>query len=560
MLSSRYKPVRTLVRQLCRLPGEAKADFRSKIARLRQHFERFNVDVADLCQWLMSLRPKDGNGGVPAFWNFFLEPALNGVEADDTERDRWRLAFFDDVAGVRSMTELAGRPLPAELRQAMDIVRHQRKTPTAMRLFGRLRGLQSAHQLVLLKAAAEWIVSRYQRSMENWVRQNEEWEHEKREWEKKHPQLTEEVRGAFTAIFKELVESPDGDEGKKGLRRKNPRLCPYKRLSRNKNNCIYAGQKGHGPLCWKYVEFTKGLKQNGKHFWENAHTYLTIRKSIEKPDVKRKLKTSARQEAFARLYKQRGMEQAKHWFTEAWKKYLEAMGLMEETVLQHGRLPHCEKIGETFEKSQCEWNPHTHLCVQYSKALAGLHLEVLALEGDYRDWRRSYLAPASPRSAIRRAGSCRCRKSLAPAFMKSTLSARSCACAWMTCVLASGSSSASGLGPGITGRARLRCKSQAFTSTSSAAEPAPDFASRCRNGRRVSAVRRMKSTICVADNFRAKPRTSSFWKQRGSVYLNLFPAMRNTICASWRSILARPARGRQAMKGTLFKRTFLCGS
>jgi hypothetical protein len=136
----------------------------------------------------------------------------------------------------------------------------------------------------------------------------------------------------------------------------------------------------------------KELKGHGKRFWENAQKYVTIRQGLEKPDVKLKLKVSPRQEAFNRLYRQKGMKQAKHWFTEAWSNYLKALGLNEQTVVGHGRLPHCQKIGKTWEKSQCEWNPHTHLCGQYKKALAALDPETLKLEGDYRKWRKDYLA------------------------------------------------------------------------------------------------------------------------------------------------------------------------
>jgi hypothetical protein len=399
MLPSRYKQARTLVRRLCRLPGEETAEFRRKIARLREHFERFNVDVSDLCQWLMSLRSKNqgGDPGVPVFWDFFLQPTVDALEADETERDRWRLAVFDGVAEIRSVCELAGRPLAGDLQNAMSQVAERPHTPNSIRLFERLRQLQPAHRLVLLKAAAEWVIARYQRGVENWERQRLEWEIEKQEWETRHPKLTEQVRDVFTDVFKNLVEHPDGDSSK-GLRRKNPRICLHERLSQNKDNCAYAGEKGHSPLCWKYVAFVKGLKDHGKHFWENAHKYVTIRQSLGKLEVKRKLKVSPRQEAFNRLYRQKDMERAKYWFTEAWTKYLEALSLNEQTVIGHGRLPHCRSIGdEKWEKSKCEWNPHTHLCVQYKNTLAALSPEKLALEPDYREWRRDYVArPRKP--------------------------------------------------------------------------------------------------------------------------------------------------------------------
>src|SRR5262249_15856575 len=132
MLPSRYKSARILVRRLCRLPGETKAEFKRKIARLRQHFEQFNVDVSDLCQWFMSLRAKKESVGVPIFWDFFLTP-LQEIEATDEVRDRWRSAVFDAVAGFRCVTELAGHPLKEGLPQAMTVVSSFPKSPTAVR-------------------------------------------------------------------------------------------------------------------------------------------------------------------------------------------------------------------------------------------------------------------------------------------------------------------------------------------------------------------------------------------------------------------------------------------
>src|SRR5262249_26090291 len=149
------------------------------------------------------------------------------------------------VAGVRPVYELAGHPLAESLGAAILEVTQRPKTPNSMRLFERLSAFQPAHRLVLLKAAAEWIVARYQHGVENWQRQHEEWEKEKKEWEASHPELTEPVRATFTGVFKTLVENPEGG-GSKGLRRKNPRICSYDRLSQNKDNCAYAGEKGHG--------------------------------------------------------------------------------------------------------------------------------------------------------------------------------------------------------------------------------------------------------------------------------------------------------------------------
>lgn len=397
---SRYKQSRILVRRLCRLPGEDKSAFKGKLARLRVHFQRFNIDASDLCQWLMSLRPKEAESlGFPALWSFLLEPALEGIETDELTRDRWRLAVFDELAGLGSAAAFLPS-VPAELAKEIAQLAPAPKTQTAQRLFERLRALNTAHRLVLLKAAAEWVVARYLRGATNWRRQHEEWVKEKDEWEKSHPELTPERRDAFTRVFRNLVD-PERD-GAKGLRRKNPRICLHQRLKEDKDNCAY-GEKGHGPLCWKYNQFVKEMTAQKNvafrenYFPENAERYLKVRVGLEKPEVKRKLKFSPRQEAFARLYQQPGMSDAKFWFTDAWAAYLKFLGLSEATVVEKGRLPHCLKLGGLGQESRCEWNPHTELCKRYKAALAELPPETLTHEADYRVWRRSYLAgPRKP--------------------------------------------------------------------------------------------------------------------------------------------------------------------
>ena len=398
MSQTRYREERTLVRRLCRLPGEDRTEFKRKVARLREHFERFNVDVSELCQWLMGLRREcadaDKPGGFGTLGDFILEPSLEGSDADETERDRWRLAVFDDAAGLRRASDLGGRPVPESLRQAMERSAGGRRTPTSRRLFERLRVLGPAHRLVLLKAATEWTVARYQRGVENWVRQREEWEKEKTAWEGRHPALTEEVRNRFTDVFKSLRD-PERD-GSPGMRRKNPRICGYERLRENKDNCIYAGEKGHGPLCWKYVDFVKDQKArnkrfNKKHFAENAEKYLAFRAAPS--GVERA--TEHKRRALERLYKD--VPRCQRWFEDAWTAYLRFLGLNEQTVVQSRRLPHCLKIGETWEKSQCQWNPHTELCRQYKEVIERLDTATLALEPAYREWRREYLAgPRKP--------------------------------------------------------------------------------------------------------------------------------------------------------------------
>ena len=395
MLPTRYKPARTLVRPLGRLPHEPRKEFVEKCRRVRMHFEQFNIDVADLCQWLMSLRPNTriGDAQSTVFWDFFLNPSILTVEADEKERDRWRLAAFDELLQIRFGHDPNAPPWSEEFRSAIRHVAQRPKSATAQRLFDRLRSLTAPHRLVLLKSAAEWIIARYQRGMENWQRQFAEWQREKEEWEAAHPNLTPEVRDAFTRVFKNLFENPDGD-GKIGVRRKNPRICSWERLKLNKDNCVYAGQKGHGPLCWEFSKFVKAQKNAGTiktFFVDVANKYLHVRRNLSKPGVK--LKKSPRQEAFKRLYNQKGMEKARNWFTDAWSGYLTALNLNEKTILDHGCLKHCGAIGAEFEKSLCQFNPHTHLCVQYRNALESLEPAIRELEGDYREWRRLFLAP-----------------------------------------------------------------------------------------------------------------------------------------------------------------------
>jgi hypothetical protein len=398
---SRYREARTLVRRLCPLPGEPPDEYKRKIARLREHFERFNVDASELCQWLMGLRkaassaqpgpasaanPADQSASFGALGDFLLEPSLDSVEADDLHRDRWRRDVFDDVAGFAAVDALAGRPVPPWLREAMRAAAERPKKITAQQLFERLRALEPAHRLVLLKSAAEWIVARYRRGAENWARQREEWEKEKKDWEVRHPALTPEVRERFTNVFKSLVWDADKPAG---VRHKNPRICPIERLRGNIDNCAYAGQKGHGPPCWKYVEFVKARKAknpgfNEKRFAEDAGRYLPLRRQ-----------GLSRHEALRRLFPKNSFAQQR--LSDNWTAYLRAMELNEQTVLDHGRLPHCLKIGETYEKSKCQWNPHTELCKQYRNALGRFDAAALALEPQYREWRRDYLAgPRKP--------------------------------------------------------------------------------------------------------------------------------------------------------------------
>jgi hypothetical protein len=405
--TSRYRDSRTLVRRLCRSPHEGSAEFKQKISRIHVHFEQFNVDTSELCQWLMGLRKrysesckKRGDTVNPASFgplaDFLLEPSLDDEATDEAQRDRWRLHVFDDVAGFRNCRSLENAPLPQQLRDAMEeaaAVRplHDSKNSNGYKLFERLRTLEPQHRLVLLKSAAEWIVARYQRGVENWVRQHDEWQKEKLEWETQHPNLTEAVRDQFTNVYRQLKDPEREDMP--GLRKKNPRICLYERMRGNRDNCIYAGQKGHGPHCWKYQEFVRDQRKRNKkfnpeHFASNAKKYIGFRSS-----------KNSQRAALDRLFEEE--PRCRSWFKDAWDAYLRDMELNEQTVVGRGCLPHCAKIGDTYDKSKCEWNPHTHYCLEYNRALDNpnnaFDADTINLEKDYREWRRFYLAgPRKP--------------------------------------------------------------------------------------------------------------------------------------------------------------------
>lgn len=423
---SRYSESRTLVRPLARLPHEERQDVTPKVARLRRHFERFNVDVAELCQWLMGLRnqfgPKESPASFGPLGDFLIEPALDNIDADETERDRWRLAVFDAVAGFRPIRGLGDHPVPDTLRLAMQQAASLSPTPTTARLLERLRPLSPAHRLVLLKSAAEWIVARYQRGMENWVIQHAAWHKEKEAWEREHPALTPAVRERFTALYKQLSDSKPTD--RPVSRRKNPRICEWERLRQNIDNCCYAGEKGHGPLCRKYANFVKARKAvDGKFndllFWDTATSFIALCRKFNVTRARNALQSQHVLDALFAEDQRRKAErdQAKgrqprplhpqaaaraksdflRIFKDGWNAYLSAMGLNDSTAIEKGRLPHCQKIGGTFENSKCEWNPHTDLCNQYRRLAGQLDDATLALEKDYREWRRLYLAgPRKP--------------------------------------------------------------------------------------------------------------------------------------------------------------------
>ena len=389
--TTRYCEARTLVRRIHRLPSENREDYKKKVVRLRSHFEQFSVDVSDLCQWLMSLRPggKRSTPETEPFWEFFLEPGTVFQAESEKQLDRDRRLVFDLVLGLAEQTSLSELNFPAEVISTIRVVSALPRTRTTEKLFERLAVLNPGSRQVLLKAAAEWIVARYWRGYENWVRQREEWSKEKEEWESDHPELTESIRSDFDTVFKSL--SMQGEEQETSLRRKNPRICSWDELKEGRDNCRYTGERinkvHHGPLCVKYRTFLreyrdeKGKPIRNKFFLENALKYLELR-------IKDKKLT--RKEAMQRLVEN---DPRVRWFQSAWPAYIRATGITKFEARGQISLPHCTEFADDKD---CEFNPHTELCTQYRNALTG-RPDLQEFEELYREWRKSYLAgPKKP--------------------------------------------------------------------------------------------------------------------------------------------------------------------
>lgn len=421
MTATRYRESRTLGRKITRLPGQDKRAYRANVLRLREHFRQFSVDVSELCQWLMSLRPvvQDDErfpqrAALGPFWTFFLEPAVDGV-SEERELHRLRRALLDFILGLCVEEGLGPLAANERLLTAARTVRELPATPTASKLFDRLKAKDPGHRLVLAQAAADWIVARYQRGMDNWVRGHEEWLKEKNAWEAKEENraLNTEVRQRFNEIFKKL-----------GIKQKRPKVCDYERLLHNADDCLYAGHKRfgerHGPLCVKFFGFRDKLDKarGGKaiRFVETAKLYLALRDDVDRlklrPDEKRakaleRLPASILS-AENEQHRRRPKEGAKggkpkspmnehqaramvETFQAQWSEYLRALGIDEETVLRsrgrHGSvLPHCTGRGE------CKFNEHTEDCRKYRVEMANLPAKLRKRETLYREWREKYLA------------------------------------------------------------------------------------------------------------------------------------------------------------------------
>jgi hypothetical protein len=147
---------------------------------LREHFQTFNVDASEICQWLMGIRPgnKREIEGTEPFWDFIIEPSDTLTDVDEDEIDKHRRRVFDVVIGIQP-DESPSPPPPDSLLESMRLVATIPKTPTAERLFQRLGKYEPSHRQILIKAAAEWIVTRYQNGVKNWEPRHKEWEKER---------------------------------------------------------------------------------------------------------------------------------------------------------------------------------------------------------------------------------------------------------------------------------------------------------------------------------------------------------------------------------------------
>ncbi|MGH9817853.1 MAG: hypothetical protein ACRD6I_17415, partial [Candidatus Acidiferrales bacterium] len=331
------------MRPLFRLRDRTKESYKQDIRRLREHFARFNADVAGLCQWLMRLRPNHAKSipGGEALWDFFLEPAKPAAAGDEGDAERYRLQAFEAAAFAQPPPGFADPPFTAELRESLRAVAQAKPTRAAQELFARLKGYSHSHRAILIKAGAEWIASRYARAYQNWSRHREEWQKEKDEWEQRHPQLTVGIRDQLNRVFRELQ-----------VRDKRARICSAERLQQNNDNCEFAGEgypHRHAPLCVKYNRFLKAQKDSDKwkrFFRENAERVLRG----EKP-------------------------RAGKWFHRVWPAYLKELGLSQKNLQtnHHCHLPHCGKLG-----SECAYNPHKgYFQADFPTSEIGLRLDAM---------------------------------------------------------------------------------------------------------------------------------------------------------------------------------------
>jgi len=95
MSNTRYRESRILARSIHRLPNEDHTKYNHKVSELRKHFENFSVNVSEICQWLMGLRP-GGKRENDKVWNLLLEPSDVFKGQDEKQVDRYRRLVFGD--------------------------------------------------------------------------------------------------------------------------------------------------------------------------------------------------------------------------------------------------------------------------------------------------------------------------------------------------------------------------------------------------------------------------------------------------------------------------------
>lgn len=374
--NTRYRQSRILVRPLLQGRGQSREEFKTNALLLRRHFEQFNKDVSEICQWLMGLRPA-GRKGFPEsapFWENFL---VLDTDSGATKADGFRLQMFDAIAGIPEEGTLDILGIEAGLHASIQAVARRERTTSAASLFQRLSSMAPGHRQLLLKASAEWIAARHLRAYDNWVKHEAQWRKEKDTWESAHPELALEIRARFDAIFQEL-----------GIKDKRARICDWTRLSEGLDNCLYAGveirKRHHAQRCKQFVEFTEGHAKKEKEFRAkefpgHLEDFMEILRRT--PDIDKAHKE------FLDKQPKRGKAIQGEWFKKAWNTYLKeilSLGPRDRPKA----MPHCLKFGD----NECQHNKHTELCVQYRAALEA-QPALQPLEPLYREWRRLYFAP-----------------------------------------------------------------------------------------------------------------------------------------------------------------------
>jgi len=376
MNRTRYREERTITRGMRRLPGEERKSFKAKVITLRRNFEQFNTDVSEICQWLMSIRP-NGKHNIPntePFWDFILEPHNFVVNQEETNIDSVRLVVFEMAVGWRQVTDVANFELERQLLMSLESIQSVPRTIAAKRMLQRIKNYEFQHKMVLLRSAVEWINTRFIRTYKNWEMNIKEFLEKKKVWENDHPKLTEEIRNTFNKVFDELEIS-----------KKNPNICRWSHLKKNRDNCNYAGVRikvggeynNHSEKCKRYQDFLKKHSAHKKYFAANAMMYINIRK---------KRRDLTKREAIKVLLDK--IPQARSWFPQAWDNYLEYLGLNEISLINKfdGQLPHCLRLD-----TECIYNVHTQSCRKYYVLLKDLPDKYLSLEETYREWRKYFL-------------------------------------------------------------------------------------------------------------------------------------------------------------------------